>query len=448
MNHLANLIKKELKELLTPASLIPVIAVMFLFIAMGSFVGGEISDKTSTQPIGYVNLAGDEGYAHDGIVALTDYYANVYKVDPKDYLFDLTSLVPADNVDGKMAEAMQSKGVNTAIVIEKDFNTHIQNWETERARIDIYYYEDTAGVFSSMNTIYGTQAVSIINKSAMEQLVEDNSTLTPEEIKKIESVCGFTSSTYLKGSLYHNITPDQIYSTISSQTTFIPLIIMLVIVMIGSVIISSIGNEKENKTLETLLTMPIKRTTIVTGKLIGSAIAGLVMCLFYMIGMYFYISGMSTSTGSSGITTDDLGMTLSVLDWAIVAVMMFMTIMCALGLCMLLGAFAKNYKTAQIYLAPISALAIIPMFVTMFSSFSSLPALFQALLFAIPFTHPMMVVQNLMFGNTSLVFAGLLYVIVFAVVIIAITVKVYNSDILITGLMKKKALSHKEGEVQ
>jgi len=110
---------------------------------------------------------------------------------------------------------------------------------------------------------------------------------------------------------------------------------------------------------------------------------------------------------------------------------------------MLLGAFAKNYKTAQMYLAPISALAMIPMFVTMFSNYGELPSLFQVLLFAIPFTHPMMAVQNMMFSNTVLVYGGLAYVAVFALIVIYLTVRVYKSDILITGLIRKRS-SQKE----
>ncbi|MCQ2071097.1 MAG: hypothetical protein MJZ68_08195, partial [archaeon] len=55
-------------------------------------------------------------------------------------------------------------------------------------------------------------------------------------------------------------------------------------------------------------------------------------------------------------------------------------------------------------------------------------------MFAIPFTHPMMGMDNLMYGNTGLILGGLLYLVVFDIIMIAITVRVYNSDILITGI--------------
>ena len=54
--------------------------------------------------------------------------------------------------------------------------------------------------------------------------------------------------------------------------------------------------------------------------------------------------------------------------------------------------------------------------------------------FAIPFSHPMMAMQALMYGDVGLVVAGLVYMAVFATATILATVRLYNSDILITGL--------------
>ena len=50
----------------------------------------------------------------------------------------------------------------------------------------------------------------------------------------------------------------------------------------------------------------------------------------------------------------------------------------------------------------------------------------------------MMAMQALMNGDSVLVLAGIAYMAVFAVATILITVKVYNSDILITGLGQNK----------
>jgi ABC-2 type transport system permease protein len=106
---------------------------------------------------------------------------------------------------------------------------------------------------------------------------------------------------------------------------------------------------------------------------------------------------------------------------------------------MILGAFTKNFKASQTMILPITVLAMIPMFITMFTSWGTLPLVGKVVLFAIPFSHPMMVMNNLMFGDLTLVFAGLAYLVVFTLVMIFITVKLYKSDILLTGLGNTKA---------
>jgi ABC-2 type transport system permease protein len=112
---------------------------------------------------------------------------------------------------------------------------------------------------------------------------------------------------------------------------------------------------------------------------------------------------------------------------------------------MILGAFAKNYKSAQTMTMPLSILAIIPMFITMFSGWYGSNMLIQTVLFIIPFSHPMMATQALLNGDIMLVLAGLAYMAIFAIVSIFITVKLYNSDILVTGLSQNKYVEKLRG---
>jgi len=446
-SHLWNLVKKELRELLTPSSLISVIAVVILFVAMGSFLGGETKEVTSAKHIGYLDLSGtpedpgDEDYSHLGLNALRDYYKSM-NLNPDEYvvhLYHVTAEYGTEEFDSQMYEAMKHEVVDTAIVFMKDFDKNLNGSPMKNGDIAVYWNQTGLGIFSSIGMVTSDTAISVMNKSISDKMLEGAVPDAEDRavvLMPIPPTAASPYTTFLDGKALA-YTPDQIYGAMNQQTMFVPIIIMLIIVMIGSIVISSMGNEKENKTLETLLTLPVNRTTIVAGKLIGSTIAGLVMGALYMIGMYFYISGMSIA-GSGGVTMQDLGLSLSFLDWVIVAAFMFLSITCALGLCMILGAIAKNYKAAQMYIMPISILAVIPMFVTMFSSIEALPGFAQGLMFAIPFTHPMTIMQNLMFSNTTWIFGGAIYLLAFAAVTFYATVRIYNSDILITGLSFKK----------
>ena len=436
MNHLWNLVRKELRELLTPSSMVSIIVVVIVLISLGTFMGSEIEGQTSVQPIGYYDQTGDDGgYASYSIEKLKDYYEKS-GMEPDEYVIDLSQYIKEGTpVEDQLLKAMEDAGVQSSLVFATDFNDNIAS--LKQGVIDVYWIQKNASVFSSLNTVMAAQTVSLLNGYIGDRLVSEDPSLDKSEIDIIKVPSIMTGSTFFNGTLQKGVTPDQIYSAMGNQTMFIPIIIMLVIVMIGSIVISSIGNEKENKTMETLLTLPINRTTIVTGKLLGASIAGLIMGALYMVGMYFYISGVTVTTSGS-VSLESLGLTLDALDWIIIVAMMFLAIICALGMCMILGAFAKNYKAAQTYVLPISVMALIPMFITMFSSYGELPMLLQVILFIIPFTHPMIVMQNLMFGNTMMVFGGLIYLLVFATAMIYITVRLYKSDILLTGIVLKK----------
>jgi len=231
------------------------------------------------------------------------------------------------------------------------------------------------------------------------------------------------------------LSPSAIVGMLSSQSMLIPIVMMMIIIMAGNMVISSMALEKENKTLETLLTLPVKRTSIVTGKIVASAIIGLLLSIVYMIGMSYYFQGFGMS---EGVNLADYGLVLTSQDLVLIGISLFITLIAALSLCMLLGTFAKNYKSAQTLTVPISMLAMVPMFITMFVDFDTLPLALKSLLFAIPFSHPMMAPRALLFNDYLLVIGGIVYVAIFAIVTISIVVWVFKTDRLLTGSIKKK----------
>ena len=83
-------------------------------------------------------------------------------------------------------------------------------------------------------------------------------------------------------------------------------------------------------------------------------------------------------------------------------------------------------------------LAMIPMFITMFTDFDTLPLALKSLIFAIPFSHPMIAPRALIFNDYMLVIGGIIYVLIFAIVTILIVVWVFKTDRLLTGSTRKK----------
>ena len=441
MSHMTNIIKKEVRELLTPGSVISVLFMVVLFAGLGGLIGGEVDSAAELPTFGLIAEDGD--YYEDWNP--TDVLKSAYGEDAsKIVIMDST----CDSSDADIVAEMQERGIANVIALPsiESFNQSIAD-QTQVSVRQFYLYEPT-GLFGSVSSTVMSSVVSILSSSLSQKLVTDAG--SDVDYLFLMTPIGTASediSTIVDGQAHSGITPYDISNEITSQTLMIPIVIMIIIMMVGSIVISSMGSEKENKTLETLLTMPVKRTSIVSGKIVAAAIVGLVYGLAYMVGMSIYMGSMTGSiTGASSVSLEDLGMALGAADWVLVMVSMFLAIVCALGICMILGAFAKNYKSAQTMTMPLSILAMIPMFIIMFTGWYGAGGAIQFITFIIPFSHPMMAMQALMYGDMTLVIGGIVYMAAFAIVSILITVRLYNSDILITGLGQNKYIQKLTGK--
>ncbi len=443
MSDLSNIIKKEVKELLTPGSIASVLIMVILLACLGGLIGNEVEKSTALPVIGIANYDGQEVSTPSGEWDAYDALIKIY-TDSDMTVEEAEKYVITMDKDNIYSDLKES-GANFALVLSDDFASNIA--DGKKGAISQYYiYQPSGMINGTVSSAIAGQIVSLLNKNLSSMMVGSE-----EDQKHVEFITapidGANTCTYIDGEPHNDITPSDIANELTGQTLFIPMIIMIIIMMVGSIVISSMGSEKENKTLETLLTLPIKRTTIVTGKIIAAAIVGLVFGMAYMIGMGFYL-GSITSMGSAAAGDIDLskyGLVLGIADYALIMISMFLAIACALGICMILGAFAKNYKSAQTMTMPLSILAIIPMFITMFSGWYGANVIIKAVLFIIPFSHPMMAMEALLNGDVTLVLMGIGYMIIFALVSIMITVRLYKSDILITGLSQNKYVEKLKG---
>jgi ABC-2 type transport system permease protein len=81
---------------------------------------------------------------------------------------------------------------------------------------------------------------------------------------------------------------------------------------------------------------------------------------------------------------------------------------------------------------------MIAMFTTIFKDFDTLPAVLRILVFAIPFSHPMMAMRALMIDSYWLVIGGIAYNAAFTVIMVWIAVRIFNSDRLLTGSVRRR----------
>jgi len=388
---LAALIFKEVRELLTPATILPAIFMMLIFAGMGNMIGGM--EKKAMQKPNVEIISYDNGS-----------YANFYV-----------------NVLEKYCE--EGKKNIATIIIPQNFSYSIEKGGA--AEIKIKWFLEGTGISSSPSISNLRHAITMANKELASKILEEknmNSSL-------IFSPVHYTEKSVIKNKEI-NAPPEKIISFFSSQSMSVPIVIMIMIVTSGGIVISSMGMEKENKTLETLLTLPIKRSHIVTGKIVGASVVGVVIASLYMLGLRYYIS-------SFGIGEKIEGFNLSGIDYALLSISLFLSLLAGLSLCIVIGSFARNYKSAQVLSLPVSILAIVPMFLLMFQDFFSMDLPLKILIFIIPFSHPMMAPSLLLLKEYSWTIYGIAYSALFSSICILIATWIFKTDLLITGRIRK-----------
>jgi len=411
MSGLGNITKKEIKELLTPATFLPIILVALIFATMGTSISGIQEQAKAAPIIGVIN----EDNQTLSLIASDVLY------DHAKVMFNSTTI---DDKQAALETVKQHNGV-ALIVIPSNFSERIMG--NQPGTLEVYWIMKGAGLFDSVSSSIVEYLISIININISRALIQGNATINATVVL---SPTQRVETTYFKNREFAGLSPNAISGMLASQSMLIPIVMMMIIIMSGSIVITSMSLEKENKTLETLLTVPVKRTSIVTGKIVAAAVIGLLLAVIYMIGMGFYFTGLQMS---EGVNLAAFGLSLTTQDFLIIGLSLFVTLVAALALCMLLGTFAKNYKSAQTLTFPITMLALIPMFLTMFLDFDTLPLGMQIFTFAIPFSHPMLAPRALLFHDYLLVAGGIIYVAIFAIVTISIVVWIFKTDRLLTG---------------
>jgi len=408
MSNLSKIIKKEVKELLTPATLIPVIIIAVIFGSLGGVFGGVEESMSEPQKIAVV--IEDNGELGQVAFAVLNSSAEI--------------VYNGDDVKEALG-TLEDAGGSSLFVIPSDFTTNITNNRT--GTIKAFWVMYGAGLMDSLPSEVAASLLTSVDQAISAYMITmgmtENASLVLQPTQLVET-------TIFKDKVMDGISPGAIAGVMSSQSFVMPLIVMMVIIYAGSIVISSMGSEKENKTLETLLTMPISRTSIVFGKLIGAALVGLLMAVIYMFGMSYYFDSLM---GSTSIELAEFGLTLSILDYVLVGMSLFASLVFALALCMILGIFTKNYKAAQTMTMPVTFLAMIPMFVTMFTDVDTLPMMVKVLVLAIPFSHPMIAMRSLMFDDYALVLGGIAYTSAVALLAMFVAVTLFKKDILLTG---------------
>lgn len=235
--------------------------------------------------------------------------------------------------------------------------------------------------------------------------------------------------TYFKGKVL-DVSPQLVFGALTTQITFMPIIIMIMIFTTMTMASTAVAIEKETKTLETLLTLPVNRLTILIGKLSGSLMVAILGTITYIIGFNYYMNSLTSGLGGGQAQIDlaNFGISITLTGYLLLGVIFFISILAALALAVSFSVFSEDVRSAQTSVSYIYVIILIPTLLFMFMDLSALPFPMQVVLLIIPFTHTMLATKDIIIGNYSTVIFNILYLTIFSSTVLYIAAKLFTTE--------------------
>lgn len=426
---LGNLLKKEIKELLTPQAIFSMIFTCVLLIVMGKVMGGAMDEALNNSSVNIADLDGS-AFTEEMIKALPDYGA-----DP--------TVVTLQSED--LESEMERLDIKNLVIIPEGFGDSVVNG-SESAGVDCVSIVTGGGLTTSMQNMSASSLTSSISSYVRNYIETQKMGMTESEKELLAEPVVTVEYTTANGQTVQ-VSADMLMGVLMSQSMIAPFAVFFLILMASQMIMTAISTEKIDKTLETLMSAPVSRITVLTAKMISAVIVALLNAGAMIIGFAFYMQSMmggaaaeleeGAAANTAGITSGaealaSLGLTLGIGDILIFGLDLFLTIAIGLSVSLILGAMATDTKSVQTLVMPIMMATMIPFFVTMFADVNSMSPALKIIMYIIPFTHTYTAMSNLMFGETALVIGGLIYQAVFFAVCMYLAVKMFTSDLLFT----------------
>lgn len=324
---------------------------------------------------------------------------------------------------------------STFIVIPQGFSENL----TQHSRGE-YNITGTVKVYSLFDA--GGGIFSGIGGSNVNLLVEGfNRAVAPDLVVAAQS-------SIIKGQIQEGVDASVLSGLMLSQSIALPITIMIMLTYAMQIAATSVAMEKEEKTLETLLTMPVDRFAILMGKVSSTIIVAGVAAITVLIGYNYMLGSLTFGVANvlgNGVDLVALGLVPSAGGYALLGISLFFTLLSALALAVVMSAFSENVRGAQALVGYIYPLIFLPAMALIYLDVNSLPLALQAVFYAIPYSHPIIASKAVVAGDYLTVVFGIVYVAAFTVVIMYVASRLFATEKILTAkLMFGKKRSRKQ----
>ncbi|MCW4050795.1 MAG: ABC transporter permease [Candidatus Bathyarchaeota archaeon] len=422
MNNLLAIVVKEIKELVRdPKILIGVILMpIIIFPVMGSAI--QISQESVQRAIigaSFAVYTDDSGFVTDAFL---------------EYLYNNNTVVPIEAVNLEDAlRQFQETDSNALIYIANGYHENITLGQ--KGVIQVYANLRKLNMAETSSTDVVSSLINIYNYyfgiTKIRNLMEDTGAIgTPEAIRSPISIHYYS---ILKGTVL-DIPPMSIFTLVMSQSIMLPIMVMMMVMFAIQMAATSIALEKEQKTLETFMTLPVSRMTILAGKLSGSIVIAIAGSVSYLIGFGYYMnSAFSFVPEATTMSIDAVDIGITPVGFLLVGVVIFVTLVSALAMAISVAVFADNVRTAQSFTGVLITPIMIPAIILMFSDIEMLPQTTQWILLVIPYTHSIIATKAAFLGEYLVVIRSIVFMSAWTLVVLYIAAKIFSTERIITA---------------
>ncbi|MEM3377903.1 MAG: ABC transporter permease [Candidatus Bathyarchaeia archaeon] len=290
-----------------------------------------------------------------------------------------------------------------------------------KATVNVYGVFQGSGLFSDI----GSSVINVL-------VAGFNRYIAPDVVQT-------TQSTIIKGEIQTGVDPATLSSLMITQTIAIPVTIMIMLTYSMQIAATSVAMEKEEKTLETLLTLPVDRFAILMGKLASTIIVAGIASVAMLVGYNYMLVSITTLIPAElSVDLVKLGLVPSPLGYLLLGISLFTTLLSGLALAVIMSAFASDVRSATALVGYIYPVIFIPAMALMYLDINTLPLAVKAVFFAIPYSQPIIASKAVIMGDYTTAIFGIIYVAIFTVVVMYAASRLFATEKILTAKLKFK----------
>ena len=394
MREIRLICKKELSRVLTDRKmlfsvfLLPAIIMVVVMNVMTSFSKNLENDVKSNAPIVYLQNA-PEG---------VEQYLKAYN--------EKMDLRTVDD-EQKVTEEIRDGSADLWIAFPQDFLEQIEVYKTgdEIPQIKVYYNPSEEYSQAAYEGVAGG-CLEVYRQALLSERVGDMQSLTVFTVNSDNPDMVIQDEQKAGGKALGMMLPY-----------FVTILLFAGAMGLGT---DMVAGEKERGTMASMLVAPIKRSSIVLGKVFALMIISGISSVVYVAVMVGFLPQMMGAYGSEG-----LGLSLEVGQVLMMAFLLIAIAFLYSGIIVLISVFAKDTKEASSYIMPVYMLILILGIATMFTTQN-----IENWYYAVPVFNTALALQGILTGDVSVMqyAVTLAETLILGMILITVIAKAFESE--------------------